>query len=59
MSLLYSEMNEDDVLRAMIASDPDTVMKFFTGLSNSMHGKLNELMAHLINKNVPDGTFLL
>lgn len=37
--------SEDDVLRAMIASDPDTVMKFFTGLSNNLHGKLNELMA--------------
>ncbi len=36
---------EDNILKAMIASDPDTVMKFFTGLSNNMHDKLNELMA--------------
>lgn len=36
---------EDNILKAMIASDPDTVMKFFTGLSNNLHDKLNELMA--------------
>ncbi len=36
---------EDNLLKAMIAADPDTVMSFFTGLSNNMHDKLNELMA--------------
>ncbi|MDE5597100.1 MAG: flagellar filament capping protein FliD [Lachnospiraceae bacterium] len=36
---------EDNILKAMIASDPDTVMKFFTGLSNNLHDKLDELMA--------------
>lgn len=36
---------EDNILKAMIAADPDTVMGFFTGLSNNLHDKLNELMA--------------
>lgn len=40
-----STKSEDDILKAMIASDPDTVMGFFTGLSNNLHSKLNELMA--------------
>ena len=40
-----STKTEDNDLMTMIASDPDTVMKFFTGLSNTLHDKLNELMA--------------
>ncbi|MCM1122020.1 MAG: flagellar filament capping protein FliD [Eubacterium sp.] len=34
-----------DKLKAMIASDPDTVMNFFTKLTNNMHDKLQEKMA--------------
>lgn len=34
-----------DVLKSMIASDPNTVMNFFTKLSNNMHDKLQEKMA--------------
>lgn len=33
-----------DQLKSMIASDPDTVVAFFTGLSKSLHGKMTELM---------------
>ena len=35
----------DDVLRSMIASDPDTVMKFFVGLTNNMHDELAKKMS--------------
>lgn len=34
-----------DKLKSMIASDPDTVVAFFTGLSKTLHGKMTELMA--------------
>lgn len=34
-----------DKLKSMIASDPNTVMDFFTKLTNNMHDKLQEKMA--------------
>lgn len=34
-----------DKLKAMIASDPDTVMNFFSKLTNNMHDKMQEKMA--------------
>ncbi len=34
-----------DKLKTMIASDPNTVMNFFTKLTNNMHDKLQEKMA--------------
>ena len=37
--------NEDDKLRALIASDPDTVISFFTQLSNNMHDELMNKMS--------------
>lgn len=36
--------NQDDVLRAMIASDPETVQKFFSGLSKNLYDKLTDKM---------------
>lgn len=36
--------NNEDKLRAMIASDPNTVIDFFTGLSKNMYSKLTKLM---------------
>lgn len=36
--------NKDNDLLAMINSDPDTVVAFFTGLSKSLYGKLDDLM---------------
>ena len=33
-----------DKLKSMIASDPDTVVEFFTSLSKTLHGKMTELM---------------
>lgn len=36
--------NEDDTLRAMIASDPETVQKFFAGLSKNLYDKLTDKM---------------
>ena len=36
--------NEDDDLRAMIASDPETVQKFFAGLSKNLYDKLTDKM---------------
>ena len=36
---------EEDVLRKMIASDPDAVMDFFTGLSKNLYDKLTEKMS--------------
>ncbi len=35
----------DDVLRSMIASDPDTVVSFFTQLANALHDTLSDQMA--------------
>ncbi|MCH5262957.1 MAG: flagellar filament capping protein FliD [Lachnospiraceae bacterium] len=40
---------EDDILRAMIASDPDTVMSFFTGLSNNLYNTLSDKMRAIGN----------
>lgn len=40
-----SSSGNTDILKSMIASDPDTVMNFFTKLSNNMHDKLQEKMA--------------
>lgn len=37
--------NADDVLKSMIASDPDTVMSFFTGLSQNLYETLTNKMA--------------
>lgn len=37
--------NADDVLKSMIASDPDTVMNFFSSLSKNMYDKLTNKMA--------------
>lgn len=37
--------NEEDKLRAMIAADPDTVISFFTQLSNSLHDDLMNKMS--------------
>ena len=36
--------NKDDKLRAMIASDPATVQKFFAGLSKNLYDKLTDKM---------------
>lgn len=36
--------SKDDVLRSMIASDPDTVMQFFSGLSKNLYETLTEKM---------------
>lgn len=35
---------EDDTLRKMIASDPNTVMEFFSGLSKNLYEKLSDKM---------------
>lgn len=35
---------EEDTLRAMIASDPDTVMNFFSKLANNLYDKLSDKM---------------
>ena len=35
---------EDDTLRQMIAADPDTVMKFFSSLSQNLYDKLTDKM---------------
>lgn len=37
--------NEDDTLRAMIASDPDAVVSFFSQLANNLHDDLMEKMS--------------
>ena len=37
--------NEEDKLRAMIASDPDSVISFFTQLSNNLHDDLMNKMS--------------
>lgn len=36
---------KDNVLKQMISSDPDSVVKFFTALSKSLNSKLSDLMA--------------
>ena len=41
--------NQDDKLRAMIASDPDTVMDFFTGLSKNLYETLTEKMKSVVD----------
>ena len=38
-------MMEEDILRSMIASDPDTVMNFFSGLSKNLYSELTKQMA--------------
>lgn len=40
-----STKSNDDVLRSMIATDPNTVMEFFTGLTNNMHDELFKKMS--------------
>lgn len=40
-----STKSNDDVLRSMIAKDPNTVMEFFTGLANNMHDELFKKMS--------------
>lgn len=35
----------EDKLRSMIASDPDTVVSFFTSLSKELYGEMQDLMA--------------
>jgi flagellar hook-associated protein 2 len=37
--------SETDVLKSMIASDPDTVINFFTGLANSLYSDLTNKMS--------------
>lgn len=39
-----SVANEADKLKSMIASDPDTVVAFFTKLSQNLYGKMTEVM---------------
>ncbi|MBD5526575.1 MAG: flagellar filament capping protein FliD [Lachnospiraceae bacterium] len=41
--------NEDDLLRQMIAADPDTVMNFFSSLSQNLYSTLSDKM-----KSIPD-----
>lgn len=36
-------MNNEDKLRAMITSDPDTVVEFFTGLTRNLYGEMTEM----------------
>ena len=36
---------QDNILKSMIATDPDTVMDFFVGLTNNMHDELAEKMS--------------
>ncbi len=36
--------NKDNTLMDMIQTDPDSVISFFTQLSQSLHGKMNDLM---------------
>ena len=40
-----SVKNADDVLKSMIASDPDTVKSFFTSLANNLHDSLADKMS--------------
>ncbi len=36
-------MNNEDKLRAMITSDPDTVVNFFTGLTRNLYSEMSEM----------------
>lgn len=38
-----------DILKGMIASDPDTVISFFTQLSRDMYGKMSDLSSGVAN----------
>ncbi len=40
-----STASNADKLRSMIASDPDTVVEFFMGLSKNLYSKMDQLMA--------------
>lgn len=40
-----SVSSEEELLKKMIASDPETVMSFFTGLANNLHDKLLDKMS--------------
>ena len=40
-----SVRGKDDMLRSMIASDPEAVMNFFVGLTNNMHDELDKKMS--------------
>lgn len=40
-----SVKGNDDVLKSMIAADPDTVMNFFSGLSKNLYDKLTDKMS--------------
>lgn len=40
-----SVRGNEDVLRSMIATDPETVMNFFVGLSNNLHDELDKKMS--------------
>ena len=39
--------SEGDILKMMIASDPDAVMNFFSGLSRNLYDKLSDKMARI------------
>ena len=39
--------SEEDMLKRMIASDPDTVMSFFSGLMNNLYDKLSDKMTSI------------
>lgn len=41
-----STSGNEDKLKAMIASDPDTVRSFFTQLIGDLQGKVNDIMRH-------------
>ncbi len=40
-----SVRGNNDILKSMIATDPETVMNFFVGLTNNMHDELNKKMS--------------
>lgn len=40
-----SVRGNEDVLRSMIATDPETVMNFFVGLTNNLHDELDKKMS--------------
>lgn len=42
-----SVKGEEDVLRKMLANDPDTVMEFFSGLSKNLYEKLSDKMTSI------------
>ena len=43
--------NNTDVLRNMIATEPDTVVEFFTGLSRNLYSKVGDLMKSTENSS--------